>query len=51
MALFLLKKISENETEVTIYQNIIDKTFRTAFAPVILKEMPWFNTTIEKLLT
>ncbi|CAD8142337.1 unnamed protein product [Paramecium pentaurelia] len=49
MSLILMKQIQLNHTEVIIYQNIMDLTFRTALTPVILKEIPWFNNTITKL--
>ncbi|CAD8068071.1 unnamed protein product [Paramecium sonneborni] len=49
MSIILMKLIEPNHTDVVIYQNIIDLTFRTALTPVILKEIPWFNNTITKL--
>ncbi|CAK65733.1 unnamed protein product (macronuclear) [Paramecium tetraurelia] len=49
MSLILMKSTTLNHTEVVIYQNIMDPTFRTALTPVILKEIPWFNNTITKL--
>ncbi|CAK73244.1 unnamed protein product (macronuclear) [Paramecium tetraurelia] len=49
MSLILIKSIQSNHTEVVIYQNIMDLTFRNALAPVILKEIPWFNDAISKL--
>ncbi|CAK75422.1 unnamed protein product (macronuclear) [Paramecium tetraurelia] len=49
MSLMFLKKITDNSAEAIVYQNIMDKTFRTALTPVILKEIPWFNHTITKL--
>ncbi|CAD8064158.1 unnamed protein product [Paramecium sonneborni] len=49
MSVFLVKQIELNQSEVMIFQNIMDLTFRTALTPVILKEIPWFNNTIIKL--
>ncbi|CAD8152427.1 unnamed protein product [Paramecium pentaurelia] len=49
MSLIFLKKKTDDSTEIIVYQNIMDNTFRTALTPVILKEIPWFNHTITKL--